>query len=127
MKLQRLSKEFLGEFEYYNFSRIGEKRVGLVGSAKFKEYFIKLESILQILYNKLVSICSLDGLLNKEKFCSDEWEALQRICIDKLKDQSALLVIDINGYIGTHTAEEIEYFTKRLKKPIYYLSKLAVK
>jgi hypothetical protein len=127
MKLQRLNKKFLDEFKYYDFSQIIEKRIGLVGSAKFKEYFFKIESILQILHKKLVIICSLDGLLNKEKFYSDEWEALQKICIEKLKYQEALLVLDVNDYIGTHTAEEIEYFAKKLKRPIYYLSKLKFK
>ena len=127
MKILRLNEDLLSEFEIYDFSQISEKRVGLVGSAKFKDHFIKIESILQILHKKLVSICSLDGLINKEKFSSEEWEALQEICIEKLKDQEALLVIDVDEYIGDHTEEEIEYFAKKLKKPLYYLSKLKFK
>jgi len=96
----------------------------MVGSIRFKDYFIKIESILQIKFNKLVSICSIDGLLNKEKFSSIEWEKLQEIALKKLKDQDALLILDINNYIGSHSKEEIEFFKKNFNKPIYYLSKL---
>ena len=124
MKLNRLNEEFLKEFENYNFSEIQEEKIGLVGSVRFKEYFIKIESILQILHNKIVSICSLDGLLNKDKFSEDEWEALQLICIKKLKNQDALLVLDVDGYVGDHTTEEIEFFLNKLQKKIYYLSKI---
>ena len=124
MKYKRLNENFLREFEAYNFSLIKEKKIGLVGSTRFRDYFLKIESILQILHKKLVSICSVDGLFNKEKFSYDEWEALQRICIEKLRDQEAILVLDIEGYIGDHTSEEIEFFLESLKKPVYYLSKL---
>ena len=120
----RLNEAFLSEFAKFNFSVIKERKIGLVGSVRFKDDFIKIESILQIIYKKLVFVCSLDGLLNKEKFSSDEWEALQEICIKKLKDQDAILVLDINNYVGDHTSEEIEYFINNLKKPVYYLSRL---
>ena len=124
MKLRRLNKEFMNEFEKYDFSKITQKKIGLVGSVRFQDYFIKIESILQILHEKLVSICSVDGLLNKILFSSDEWEALQKICIEKLKDQDAILVLDVKNYVGDHTNEEIDYFLQNLKKPVYYLSKI---
>jgi len=95
-----------------------------VGSKKFKDYFIKIESILQINYNKLVSICSVDGLLNKNDFATNEWEKLQEIAIKKLQYQEAILVLDVNDYIGDHSKGEIEYFKMKLKRPIYYLSKI---
>ncbi|MGV9200754.1 MAG: hypothetical protein ACOC4M_18240, partial [Promethearchaeia archaeon] len=60
---KRLNKEFLQKYQKYDFSRITEKRIGLVGSSRFKETFFEIESILQIKYTKLVCICSLDGLL----------------------------------------------------------------
>jgi hypothetical protein len=85
---------------------------------------MKLESILQILYNKLVSICSVDGLLNKEKLSKAEWNKLQTIAIKKLKEQEVILVLDVDHYIGDETREEIEYFRNELKKPIYYLTEL---
>ena len=114
----------LKEFRKHDFSKIKEKKIGLVGSARFKDHFIRIESVLQILHEKLISVCSIDGLLNKEKFSHDEWEKLQLVCLEKLKDQEAILVLDINHYIGDHTKEEIECFNKNLKKPIYYLSEL---
>ncbi len=127
MSKKRLNKNFLDEFKDYDFSKIQENKIFLVGSVRFKDYFIKVESILQILYSKMVYICSVDGLLNKNEFSPREWEKLQEIAIRKLEEQDAILVLDIKNYIGAHTAEEIENFEKIHKKPIYYLSKLTRK
>jgi hypothetical protein len=124
MKKERLNKNFLDEFQDYDFTIIKETKIFLVGSIRFKEYFIKIESILQILYKKLVGICSVDGLLNKDKFNTEEWERLQEIALAKLNEQEAILVIDVHNYIGKHSKEEIEYFSSILHKPVYYLSKL---
>ena len=124
MVKERLNKNFLYEFRDYDFSRIKESKIYLVGSIRFKEYFIKIESILQINYNILVSICSTDGLLNKKDFSSKEWDILQTIALNKLPFQEAILVLDVNGYIGDHSKEEIEYFENIIQRPIYYLTGL---
>ncbi len=124
MEKERLNKNFLLAFEIYDFSRIKENKIFLVGSIRFKDYFIKIESILQIKYKKLVYICSVDGLLNKNEFSTTEWAKLQDIALKKLYDQDAILVLDIKDYIGNETKEEIEYFKEVLEKPIYYLSDL---
>ncbi len=125
MNNERLNKSFLEEFKTYDFSIIKEDKIFLVGSiTKARDYFIKIESILQIIYEKLVSICSVDGLLNKTEFTTEEWDKLQEIALRKLNDQEAILVLDVDGYIGEQSREEIEYFERKLKRPIYYLSKL---
>ena len=125
MSKERLNKNFLDEFKDYDFSKIQENKIYLVGSIRFKDYFINIESILQILYKKIVYICSIDGLLNKEKFSPKEWEKLQEIALRKLQDQDAMLVLDVDNYIGDHSMEEIETFNKNYNKPVYYLSKLS--
>jgi len=124
MSKERLNKNFLDEFKDYDFSKIQEDKIYLVGSIRFKDYFIKIESILQILFKKIVYICSVDGLLNKEKFSPNEWTKLQEIALRKLEDQDAILVLDVDGYIGDHSREEIEVFQTKHKKPIYFFSKL---
>jgi hypothetical protein len=124
MKKERLNKNFLDKFKNYAFSSIKEKNIYLVGSSRFKDYFIKIESILQIIYQKQVYICSIDGLLNKELFSEKEWEKLQTIALQKLHNHDAILIIDVDNYIGDHSKEEIEYFEQVIKKPIYYLSQL---
>jgi hypothetical protein len=124
MEKERLNKNFLDEFSDYDFSRIKETKIFLVGSIRFRDYFIKIESILQIKYKKLVSVCSVDGLLNKEKFNSKEWDKLQEIALRKLSDQEGILVLDVENYIGKQSREEIDYFTEILKKHVYYLSDL---
>ncbi|MFX1407789.1 MAG: hypothetical protein ACFFBW_12615 [Promethearchaeota archaeon] len=125
MNKKRLTNTFLEEFEIYDFNKIKENKVYLVGSiTKAKEYFIKIESILQIIYNKIVSICSVDGLLNKDIFSPNEWAKLQEIALKKLLDQESILVLDVDNYIGEQSREEIDYFENKLKKPVYYLSRL---
>ena len=124
MEKERLNKNFLDEFRDYDFSRIKETKIFLVGSIRFKDYFIKIESILQIRYQKLVSVCSVDGLLNKKIFNNFEWDKLQEIALRKLIDQEAILVLDVENYIGEHSREEIDHFSKTLKKPVYYLTSL---
>lgn len=124
MEKERLNKNFLDEFHDYDFSRIKETKIFLVGSIRFKDYFIKIESILQIRYKKLISVCSVDGLLNKKKFNNNEWDKLQEIAIRKLIDQEAILVLDVENYIGEQSREEIDYFSNTLKKPVYYLTDL---
>ncbi|MEJ2249717.1 MAG: hypothetical protein P8Y70_12915 [Candidatus Lokiarchaeota archaeon] len=125
MTQNRLTQKFLEEFQNYDFSIIQEEKLFLVGSiTKAKNYFPKIESILQIKYKKLVSICSIDGLLNKEQFSSDEWASLQDIALRKLENQEAILVLDIKEYIGKQTKEEISFFRDVLQKPIYFLSDL---
>lgn len=127
MEKKRLTQDFLDEFKNYDFSKINENKIYLVGSiTKAKDYFIKIESILQIIYKKLVSICSVDGLLNKNLFSSDEWDKLQEIAIRKLNDQEAILVLDVEDYLGDQSREEIEYFESKLQRPIYYLSNLKI-
>jgi CTP:phosphocholine cytidylyltransferase-like protein len=108
MKKERLNKNFLEEFKNYDFSKIKEKNIYLVGSSRFRDYFIKIESILQILYQKQIYICSVDGLLNKNLFSEDEWEKLQTIALQKLHNHDAILIVDVNHYIGNHSQEEIE-------------------
>ncbi|HEC38669.1 MAG TPA: hypothetical protein ENI29_10575 [bacterium] len=120
----RLNNNFLDKFKVYNFSLIKETKIFLVGSTRFKDYFIKIESILQINHDKLASICSIDGLLNKEKSSTTEWKKLQEIALKKLIHQEAILVIDVENYIGDHSKEEIKYFINSLQRPVYYLSDL---
>ena len=124
MSKERLNKNFLDEFKEYDFSKIQENKIYLVGSSRFKDYFIKIESILQILFKKIVYICSVDGLLNKQRFSPKEWESLQEIALRKLEEQDAILVLDVDNYIGEHSKEEITLFETKYKKPIYYLTKL---
>ncbi len=125
MNERRLNKSFLKKYENYDFSKIKEEKIYLVGSvSKARDYFIEIESILQIFHDKLISLCSIDGLLNKTKFSKEEWDALQKIALKKLHLQEAILVLDVDGYIGKESREEIEYFKNVIKKPIYYLSEL---
>ena len=124
MEKERLNMNLLDEFQEYDFSKISEKNIFLVGSARFKEYFIKIESILQIKFDKMVYMCSVDGLLNKIEFSANEWDKLQQIALRKLHFHDAILVLDIDNYIGEQSSEEIKYFKEVINKPIYLLSHL---
>lgn len=126
MEKERLNMNLLDEFQQYDFSKIHETKIFLVGSARFKEYFIKIESILQIKFDKMVYLCSVDGLLNKAEFSANEWDKLQQIALRKLHFHDAILVLDIDNYIGEQSSEEIKYFKEVINKPVYLLSHLRV-
>ena len=101
--------KFLDKFKKHDFSLIKEEKVFLVGSIRFKDIFIKIETILQIIHGKLVGICSVDGLLHKDKFSAKEWDKLQLIALKKLENYDAILVLDVDGYIGDQSKDCLLY------------------
>lgn len=123
MKLKQIKKYV----NLYRWDAIKEKHVYLAGSAKFKDYFTMAEMVLQLYFDKIVSACSFYSIGHKYEFSPDEWEALQGIALQKIKEADAILVIDAEHggqvYIGDHTREEVASMGTI---PIHYLSKLQV-
>jgi len=126
----------LSQIKYYidlfDWNAIKEKNIYLAGSSRFKEMFGAIEVILQVYFEKLISVSSWYGLDHKEQFSDEEWEVLQQICFQKIANSDAMLVINFdptnenmakNLYVGAHTKEELE----RASIPIYYLSELLIK
>ena len=57
---------------------------------------------------------------NKESFTHDEILVLDKMHRERIKLSDAILVVNINGYIGSSTKSEIEFATQLNKEIIYY-------
>ena len=94
--------------------------VFLIGSVRFKETFFKLEKELTMKDKKCVLLPYLDGFLNKGIYTDEEWEFLMEPGFKKIDMADTVFVVNVGGYIGSHTAREIEYAKDKGKKIEYY-------
>ena len=94
------------------------KIVTICGSMRFEKEMMeiarKLESelgycVLQTLYGKLKHTETIDQMHN-----------IQKSQLKKINLANALYVVNINGYIGETTRQEIEYAEKLCKEIIYH-------
>ncbi len=92
------------------------KIVTICGSMKFKDEMIKATKDLEIKNKYIVIQC----VYSDDKFTDDEQQTLSDLHYKKIAISDAIYVINVNGYIGTSTAKEIDY-AKRLGKEIMYL------
>lgn len=60
---------------------------------------------------------------NKEAYTEEEAVRLDKMHKEKIKLSDAILVVNVNGYIGKSTKSEIEY-AKSLQKEILYYTDL---
>ena len=93
------------------------KVVTLCGSVRFwdkiQEMYEKLE-----LENKYVVIGITPHVMNRD-FTEDEEDTLDELHKIKIDLSDAIYVINVNGYIGKSTREEIEYAKQKGKEIIY--------
>lgn len=57
---------------------------------------------------------------NKEAFTNEEVLILDKMHRERIKLSDAILVVNVNGYIGSSTKSEIEYAKSLNKEVIYY-------
>ncbi len=97
------------------------KVVTLCGSVRFwdkiQELYEKLE-----LENKYAVIGITPHVMNRN-FTEDEEDLLDELHRIKIDLADAIYVVNVNGYIGKSTREEIEY-AKQKGKEIMYLEKI---
>lgn len=104
------------------------KVITLCGSARFKEEFYKIQKELTLKGNIVLSL----GLFSKsgdsdvfenldEKNISELKEMLSDIHKRKIDMADEIFVINVNGYIGDSTREEIEYATQMGKRVNYLI------
>lgn len=92
----------------------------LAGSVRFKDTFFELEKEFTMKGKKCVLLPYLNGFLNKERYTEEEWEYLMEPGLKKIDLADTVFVVNVGGYIGAHTAREIEYARGKGKKIEYY-------
>ncbi len=96
------------------------KIITLCGSTKFKNEFKKVEAILALEGNVVLSLNFFEQSENIQ-LTEEQFSVLEKVHQRKLEMCDEVFVIDVNNYIGESTKSEIN-FAKEKNKPIRYYS-----
>lgn len=99
------------------------KTITVCGSLRFYKEIVEIALKMELEGN-----CMLVPIYNpyntdKYAFTAEEMKMLSKKHYEKIKLSDAILVVDVDGYIGSSTSKEIEY-AKSLNKEIFYYSGL---
>lgn len=98
------------------------KVIAVCGSLKFKEEILKVALQMELAGN-VILIPIFPVTNDKDVFTEEELNILGNIHKEKIKLSDAIVVVNVNGYIGNSTESEIE-FAKSLHKEIIYYTDL---
>ena len=93
--------------------------ITICGSYKFKRQMIEIAEKLTLEGNCVLMPNEL-ARPNKESYSQSETLMFDKMHKEKIKLSDAILVVDVNGYIGNSTKSEIEYAKLLGKEIIYY-------
>lgn len=96
------------------------KVITLCGSTKFKEQFIQAQKELTLQGNIVISVGLFGHSGDNEVWTEGTKEMLDDMHKRKIDMADAIYVINVGGYIGSSTKNEIEY-AKQQNKEVYYL------
>ena len=102
------------------------KIITVCGSMKFYKEMMEITEKLELEGN-----CMLVPIYNPSKTSKDDYTEEEALMLDKMhkeriKISDAILVVNVNNYIGTSTKSEIE-FAKSLNKEIIYYTDIKEK
>ena len=94
------------------------KVITLCGSIKFKEEFLKIQEKLTLNGN-IVLTPNFFQSIKKEDINEQTKKMLDEMHKQKIDMSYAIYVINVNGYIGESTKNEIEYAKSKNKEILY--------
>lgn len=97
------------------------KIITVCGSYKFKDEIKKITEKMELEGNCVLT--PIDLTKPSGEYTEDDFIMLGKLHKEKIKLADAILVVDVNGYIGNSTSTEIEY-AKSLNKEILYYTDL---
>lgn len=93
------------------------KIITLCGSLKFKDKMMEVAEKMELLGNCVITpIFSM----KTNNFTKEELEILGAMHKEKIRISDAILVINVDGYIGSSTKSEIEFAENLHKEILYY-------
>jgi len=95
------------------------KTITVCGSFKFAKEMETITERLELEGNCMLTPIKLTRP-NKESYTKEEGLIIEQMHKEKIKISDAILVVNVNGYIGKSTKEEIDYATSLNKEIIYY-------
>ena len=94
------------------------KIITLCGSLKFKKDMMKIAEKMALEENCIIT--PVYPVLENYKRTNEQLEKLKKAHLKKIEISDAILVVNVNNYIGNSTNLEIEYAKKLGKEIIYY-------
>ena len=98
------------------------KIITICGSYKFKKEIAEIAEKMALEGNCMITPIHLTKK-DKDSYSTDELLILGKMHKEKIKISDAILVVNVNNYIGDSTNSEIEY-AKSLNKEILYYTDL---
>ena len=95
------------------------KIITVCGSYKFKKEMIEITEKMALKGNCMLTPIELTKT-NKTCYNKDEILMLDKMHKEKIKLSDAILVVNVNGYIGNSTNSEIQYARLLNKEILYY-------
>lgn len=98
------------------------KIITVCGSYKFKKEITEITEKMALKGNCMITPIDLTRQ-DKNAYTEEEILMLGKMHKEKIKLSDAILVVNVDGYIGNSTNNEIEY-AKSLKKEILYYTEI---
>ncbi len=96
------------------------KIITVCGSLKFVKEMMEITEKLELEGNCMLVPIYNPSRPNKDSFTEEEALMLDKMHKEKIKLADAILVVNVNNYIGSNTTKEIEYAKSLNKEIIYY-------
>ena len=95
------------------------KIITVCGSLRFYKEMMEVTEEMELQGNCMLVPIYNPSRLHKDDFTEDEAFMLDKMHKERIKLADAILVVNVDGYIGSSTSKEIE-FAKSLNKEIIY-------
>ena len=96
------------------------KIITICGSMKFVREMMEISEKVELQGNVVLMPIYNPSRPNKEAFTNEEVLILDKLHRERIKLSDAILVVNVNGYIGSSAKSEIEYAKSLNKEVIYY-------
>lgn len=96
------------------------KIITVCGSLKFYKEMMEITEIMELQGNCMLVPIYNSNRPNKDTFTEEEALMLDKMHKEKIKLADAILVVNVDGYIGNSTRNEINYARSLNKEIIYY-------
>ncbi len=93
--------------------------ITVCGSLKFQKEMSKIAEKVELEGNCVITPI-FPTRVNKEAYTKEEFAILNKMHKEKIKLSDAILVVNVNNYIGESTKSEIDYAKSLNKEIIYY-------
>lgn len=95
------------------------KIITICGSYKYKKEMIEISEYMTLQGNCVLTPNELSRP-NKESYSQEEANIIDKMHKEKIRLSDAILVVNVNNYIGSSTKNEIKYAQSLNKEILYY-------